>query len=39
MTKDFDPLNEFPLHSEEFGEGMHHFIIFIEHLEGFSMKN
>ena len=22
MTKDFDPLNEFPLHSEDFGEGM-----------------
>lgn len=22
MTKDFDPISEFPFHSEEFGEGM-----------------
>ena len=21
MTKDFDPISEFPFHSEEFGEG------------------
>ena len=22
MTKDFDPVSEFPFHSEEFGEGI-----------------
>ena len=22
MTRDFDPINEFPIHTEEFGEGI-----------------
>ena len=27
MTKDFDPISEFPCHSEEFGEGV--FIVYM----------
>ena len=34
MTKDFDPISEFPCHSEEFGEGV--LIVSMSHAVSFS---
>ena len=42
MTKDFDPISEFPFHSEEFGEGtpsMEYMLTFYTAISYFDLKS